>query len=216
MVPEIKLNGEEDKDYYKSQKHLGKLFRAITLPEKPATKIVERKSKNRKKRRKFKNMILSTSSPSSIPVSLSDPITQALLEFDFVYPLTEDMISFAERIIMIFSHDLSQIAHNNSLTHVNLSEPEVILGTISDSCSQNRKRKDVTSSILKETEILEKKIIAEIVGFASDANADSHDAESLNRAWSLWILSRELREVYGSDAIGVLALNALLEYLKEE
>ena len=48
MVPEIKLNGEEDKDYYKSQKHLGKLFRAITLPEKPATKIVERKSKTEK------------------------------------------------------------------------------------------------------------------------------------------------------------------------
>lgn len=89
MLPETKLNGRENIDFYKSQRALGQLYRAVKIPER-LNKSNQWKSKKRTLGGSFFNRDVTH---SNTPDVLSDPISKALISvFNFGYPVTEEMV----------------------------------------------------------------------------------------------------------------------------
>lgn len=52
------------------------------------------------------------------------------------------------------------------------------------------------------------------IGGEEKGESDDEIFWIMNRAWSLWVCSRENMDVFGSESLGIIALHPILDYLK--
>ncbi|KAJ3544083.1 hypothetical protein NMY22_g2912 [Coprinellus aureogranulatus] len=184
-------------DYYRSERALGYMFRAITLDE-----ISEEDKKL---------------SPSNFK-PLTDPISQRLM------PHVRECLGMAARpsgdfveVEKIFNRYVSEldyicITHTLSNTPgVRLLEAEVLAGTILAKCSQKRLRKERIYRMRTHAESLVKDVQKDLRG-KNPTGIDQFLA-GLKRAWRAWEFSQKFSDKHGANSFGFIALGVIFDCL---
>jgi hypothetical protein len=194
LCPEVIGRGSTGK-YYKSEKAIGILFRSVD--------ILKKKQVSLSKRMKQLKVMEDT---------IDDPITVAILHLKKPESLKlsielhprED--HFAREFVSRFNKEFIVIAKTNSMVRGKvLTEAEVLVCSILDPSRQPRKRKSLMNAMRLQTQELFRRI--------------QHDLETtdvlqtVRNCWYVWVFSRKAK-AYGTESIGLIALNILLDNLE--
>jgi RNA-dependent RNA polymerase len=197
--------------YYKSQRAIGKLFRAIDLP---AVRDQRRASEEQYHR-------LTDDDASDLGELLSrldldtneDPIYLAVTSqvtrfIALQQPVAEDLLPMFER----FQMELQRICATHTLSHARsaiLTEEEAVIGTIVAKTSQRRRRKELMSRMREQTDLLVRGIREELAG-----DDGSSREEWLERAYACWSYSLAFGKRFGAKSFGFVALGSIFEAIK--
>ncbi|PVG04808.1 RdRP-domain-containing protein [Serendipita vermifera] len=206
----------DDSKFYPSNRIIGHLFRAITLPAVPEAKRVARQQQR----------LLDNTEDSldvgSIRDSLSKDdshITRRLryrlrdLDIDVNYfeDNTDDIITEMLDSYERYAGELSYLCKTHSLSpKIPLSEEEIVAGTIVAKCSQPRMRQDLTSAMRRDATSLGTVIREEIEG-----SEDASEEDLLQRAWIAWKVALAAGESFGAKSFGLLALDVMFSALRK-
>lgn len=210
---EMNQNG---KGNYRSEKALGKLFRAIDLPALPEAGQEARAQKQQNRGRSE----MSIKQAMDALVDKESPHRQTTL-FWTIRRLVGERITlkFSPRIIIGMLHlynkycsDLLSICQENTLSHnkdAQLTEEEVVAGTIVAKTHVARRRKEAIASTREQATRLVHGVKIELAG------DDTRELDEwLRRAWTAWEISL-IEEKFGSRSWGWTALISIFEVLKE-
>ncbi|KAF7339727.1 RNA-dependent RNA polymerase [Mycena sanguinolenta] len=190
-APEVNANLDE---FYQSQRTIGKLFRAIKLPE------IQHGTVSRFERRMIREGRLAAPPVDDLASTLDglslgdDPMVLAIKECvrRFI-DINVRRPAISEYIALIFnrySSELQGICIAHTLSHGKtalLSEEEAVVGTIVAKTSQPRKRMDLIASLREKSDILVRGVKEELLG-----DDDVSWEECLERAWLSFELAIEL------------------------
>lgn len=114
-----------------------------------------------------------------------------------------------------YSSELQYICATHSLSYARsaqLSEEEVVIGTIAAKCSQPRRRKERMSSMREQSAALVGEVRDELAG---DEKTVTHE-ERLLRAWCAWelCLVQIQKKVFGAKSFWYICLGAIFEAMK--
>lgn len=197
--------------YYESRKAIGRLFRAIDLPAAPEPRKRARRSRKKQTADGLGALINNLALTDADENPVEDVIEARVAQFIL---LDETPLEIPENMRLLFEgyiDRLSSICDVHALSRSRpLSEEEAVVGTIIQKSSQPRRRKDLTSKLREQTDILVRGIREELAG-----NSDTPREDFLERAWLAWKLSRAKRGVFGGESFGWLALGAIFEAIKE-
>jgi len=90
-----------------------------------------------------------------------------------------------------------------------LTEEEVAVGTIVAKTSQPRYRRDMISKLREQTNLQVKGVRNELV------SEEDGFATRLRKAWALWRVTQEEREMMGARTLGLIALGVIFDTIKE-
>jgi len=90
-----------------------------------------------------------------------------------------------------------------------LTEEEVAVGTIVAKTSQPRHRRDMISKLRDQTTLQVKGVRNELV-----SEEDGFETK-LGKAWALWRVTQDEKEVTGARTLGLIALGAIFDTIKE-
>ncbi|KAJ6519524.1 RNA-directed RNA polymerase 2 [Mycena sanguinolenta] len=217
-APEVNANLD---DFYKSQRAIGRLFRAIKLPE------IQDGTTSR-----FEQRMIREGRLTALPVDdLADTLDSLSLEDEPMVLAIKECVgrfirinvrrpAISEYIALIFNRYSSEfqgicIAHTMSHRKTALlSEEEAVVGTIVAKTSQPRKRLDLIASLREKCDFLVRSVKEELLG-----DDDVSWEECLERAWLSFELAIELtsREhpTFGAHSFIWISLGAILDALKE-
>jgi RNA-dependent RNA polymerase len=201
-------------NFYESQKAVGKLFRAINLPEVPRNSAARRKRQH-----------IQDDAPDAdldevfaalcIGDRHNDPLESAVEgrveEFIELAPHSRS-VTLVVDILGRYSLALQGICSCNALQrHKNaiLSEEEAVIGTIAAKCSQRRKRKDAIGQLREHTGNLVKSVRDELSG-----DEESTHYDRLATAWAAWKVSRHFKDRFGALSYGWIALGEIFDAMK--
>lgn len=199
------LGGKPNVDFYESQRALGVLFRNVIL--------------HSARKRKHSPAAITPWVPTwpnlvryeedrSLRDVLSCAIIQRLEEYPIFLNLNTKLAE--ETIIPLFkqySHELSYICANFTLTSQPLTEEECWVGTISVRSSQHRVRSDLQARLREQTTLLVDRVREEL-------KSDNLE-EWLTLTWVAWRISRQQGDVtFGAKTYGFVALGSMFEALK--
>ncbi|KZT74711.1 RdRP-domain-containing protein [Daedalea quercina L-15889] len=209
----------ESKNWYESQRAIGRLFRSIELP---ALRTVARAAR-------FQRRHMDDSpeySPEDIVAEFrasganGDDFVLRTVEFRIMelIPLSEDSIS--EDVIVTmgqlldsYTSQLRGICAAHALSYARsaiLTEEEALIGTIVAKTSQPRKRKDMMSRLREQTSSLVKAVRAEISG------PDGTPSEtSLERAWVAYKVALIQGDYFGARSFAWVALGEIFDAIRD-
>jgi hypothetical protein len=206
----------DSSNYYRSERAIGKLFRAIELEEIPMPSRLRKRTRKTTSRR-MQNLATDLSTfrlndPDTVVFDVVERRTRRFL--DTAGPWEKSIIEDVARLFKRFSTELTGIAATYSLSHKNvmLSEEEVIVGTITQKTSQPRTRKEHMTKIREMTDTLVKGIRQKLEG---DENRTLEDY--LKYAWLAWELSfvEAKGEKFGAKSFGWLALGCIFDSMRQ-
>jgi RNA-dependent RNA polymerase len=201
-------------NFYQSQTAIGRLFRAIDLPE-VQTDV-------RDARRRRQQVLEDEADLDEVFAALcmndreGDPLESAVEsrvdEFIPVDDLDSESVKLAIESLDRYSIELQGICACNSIQRhkaSKLSEEEAVVGTIVAKCSQRRKRKDAMSQLREQTSFLVKCVREELSG-----DDDSSQSDWLAKAWTGWKVSRHLKDRFGAYSYGWIALGEIFDAIR--
>ncbi|KAJ6509230.1 RNA-directed RNA polymerase 2 [Mycena vitilis] len=208
-------------DYYPSTRAIGKLFRAIKLPD------IEQTTLSRFERRMIREGRLRAPPVDDLADTLDgldlddDPMVLAIQTCVARYIRTgdrpSDIVDYIAQIFNRYASELQGICIAHTLSHGKmslLSEEEAVVGTIIAKSSQPRKRLDLISSLREKSDFLVRSIKEELLG-----DDDVSWGECLTRGWLSFELAIELangqHKTFGAHSFVWIALGAIFEALKE-
>ena len=208
------MNDSKSADYYLSQKAIGRLFREIELP---ALDIVRRVGRmQREKLHEEEDDLLvaqfgrvSLRDDDQVDVAVYGRITQFIEDADVVDP--DDRA----RAFILFDRyiaDLKRICAAHTISYrrdAMLTEEEAAVGTIVAKTSQRRHRRDMISKLRDQTNLQVKGVRNELV-----SEGDGFETR-LRRAWALWRVTQEERDLMGARTLGLIALGVIFDTIKE-
>ncbi|KAI5891172.1 RdRP-domain-containing protein [Schizophyllum commune H4-8] len=203
--------------YYESQRAIGRLHRAITLPAlKDAPKFTRSRRDRRRGRRPNEASVVDWSAGLH-DKDHDDPVVHglsALVPEDYD-EITVEQKETTEQLFQQFANELRGICSANALSQSRaamLTEEEAVVGTIVQQTSQPRKRKDHMTRLRDQTDILVKAIRDKLEG--DDGNSPE---DMLRRAWHAWLFAYRKQNVaiFGAHSFGWVALGVIFEALKE-
>ncbi|KAK7064480.1 RNA-dependent RNA polymerase [Favolaschia claudopus] len=216
-APEIGANIDE---FYKSQRAIGKLFRAIKLPDiKPGISPFERKM--------IKEGRLAAPRVDDLADTLSgigledDPMVMAIqahvARFISTNYRPQETMEYVSQIFNRYSSEFQGLCISHTLSQSKaalLSEEEAVVGTIIAKTSQPRKRQELIAGLREKSDLLVKSVKEELMG-DDDVSWD----ECLMRAWLSFELAIELAHaehpVFGAQSFIWITLGAILDAVKE-
>ncbi|KAF9791853.1 RNA dependent RNA polymerase-domain-containing protein [Thelephora terrestris] len=211
------MNDSKSADFYESTTAVGRLFRAIQLP---ALDIV--RSVNRAQRRKLRaeeggeegDRLLaelermSLRNDDKVDAAVFERITQ-FIDGDDVDP------DYRDRAFTIFDRYTAELkiicaAYTISYSRdAMLTEEEAAVGTIVARTSQPRFRLNMMSKLREQTDLQVKGVRGEV------ASKDDEFETKLEKAWALWRVTQEERELMGARTLGLIALGVIFDTIKE-
>lgn len=204
------------KQYYESQRAIGRLFRAITLP---ALAIAARASRTQRRHLNdsqlsfeevMKRFLRGRFHSNSIVL---DAIGEHLMHYIDVTSYDPHYIRNIWDLYEYYVPRLQGICTDHTLSNTRetmLTEEEAIIGTIVAKCSQQRKRKDLMSHLREQTKPLVDTIRKEITG---DDTMSLENA--LERAWIAFRLAVMEDDKFGARSFQWLALGVIFDVTKE-
>lgn len=208
--------GPSSTNYYHSSRAIGRLFRAIELP------AIETAPNRRRRTRGSGN----TDTGHQDLDEISDALSNLDFEDDAVLAEIGERVSqfiettggsleeleYLVRIFRRYQAELHGICTSYSLSHrgANLSEEEVVIGTITQKTSQPRKRKALTAKLREQTDVLVRGVREELGG-----DEDVPLEEALQRGWLAWELSLTEQKSFGAQSFGLVALGSIFESIRE-
>ena len=199
--------------FYPSQKAIGRLFRAIDLPE-----VQTRNKAARRKREQVRDdeseadldqVFAALCMDDGPGVPLESAVERRVEKFIDTDPNSES-VKLAIESLRRYSVELQGICACNTIQrHKPLSEEEAVVGTIVAKCSQRRKRRDAISQLREQTSYLVKYVREELSG-----DDDSSLYDWLATAWAAWKVSRQLKDRFGAHSYGLVALGEVFDAIK--
>jgi hypothetical protein len=194
LAPEVVGRSASGK-FYPSEKAIGILYRSIDLSEKKSISI-KMLSKH------IKELKLSEK-PIHDPISLKLMSLTSGTRYPLYPTLEPDERKEAQEMIIRYNREFIYIAKTNSMVRGKvLTEAEVMVCSILDPTRQPRKRKSLMNTMRIQTLELYRRFEQELCAYPAQL--------TLQKAWNIWLLSRQGR-AYGTESIGLLALNILLQ-----
>ncbi|KAJ7655119.1 RNA-directed RNA polymerase 2 [Mycena polygramma] len=216
-APEVHANMA---DYYPSTRAIGKLFRAIELPDIEQTTLSPHERRIREGRLRAPPVDNLADTLDGLDLD-DDPMVFAIQTCVARYIRTSDrppdIVDYIAQIFNRYASELQGICIAHTLSHGKmslLSEEEAVVGTIIAKSSQPRKRLDLISSLREKSDFLVRSVKEELLG---DDNVNWE--ECLTRAWLSFELAIELangqHKTFGAHSFVWIALGAIFEALKE-
>ena len=202
--------------FYKSQKAIGQLFRAINLPDlQTRSRAAERRSRQHVRDDEaeadldevFAALCMDDSQDNPLESAVEDRVTEFI-------PLEPDSASVRVAIESLgrYSIELQGICACNAIQRrkdAMLSEEEAVIGTIVAKCPQRRRRKDAIAQLREQTKYLVKWVRDELSG-----DDDTSQYDWLKTAWAAWKVSRHLKDRFGAHSYGWIALGEIFDAMK--
>lgn len=209
----VNLDGATN--FYESQKAIGKLFRAIDLPDvrlhNAATRRQRQHVQDDATEPDLDEVFASLCIGDRHDDALESAVKDRVAEFIDVEPHSKD-VELAIDSLGRYSVDLQGICACNTIQRhkaTMLSEEEAVVGTIVAKCSQRRRRKDAMSQLREQTSYLVKFVQEELAG-----GEDTSQHEWLASAWAAWKVSRHLKDRFGAHSYGWIALGEVFGAMK--
>jgi hypothetical protein len=210
------MNDSKNADWYKSQRAIGRLFRAIELP---ALDIVRSVSQVQRKKLEVEEedddddrLItqfgrMSLRDDDQVDVAVYGRIT------DFIdVDVDPDYRSHAFTLFDRYTAELKTICSSYTISYrrdAMLTEEEAAVGTIVAKTSQPRFRRDMISKLRDQTGLQVKGVRNELV-----SEGDGFETK-LSKAWALWRVTQEERDVMGARTLGLIALGVIFDTIRE-
>lgn len=207
---------EHDKDHYVSQKALGQLFRAIELPalSEAATEARAQRQQNVGRTEltvKAALEALSSSNSTLVGTPLLYVIRRVVREHGVALRFNHKILA---RMILLYNKYCSELlitCQSNTLSYsknAQLTEEEVVAGTIVAKTHVARRRKEAIATAREQATRLVHGVKVEIAGDDPDELS-----EWLRRAWHAWELSL-IEDKFGSRSWGWVCLTSVFEVIK--
>lgn len=208
------MNDSRNADWYESQRAIGRLFRAITLP---ALEIAQRVStaqrrKLREEGDEDERLLaqfgrINISMDDQIDVAVYGRITQFIDE-----DVDPDYRAGAFVLFDKYTEELKTICITHTISHrrdAMLTEEEAAVGTIVAKTSQPRYRRDTISKLRDQTSLQVKGVRNELV-----SEEDGFETK-LSKAWALWRVTQEEKDVMGARTLGLIVLGVIFDTIRE-
>jgi RNA-dependent RNA polymerase len=205
-------------NFYQSQKAIGRLFRAIDLPEVEVRTHVKAMRQKRQQVREDQPVADLDEVFAALCMNdrEGDPFESAVesrvAEFIIVDDPHSEYAKLAIESLDRYSVELQGICACNAIQRqkaTTLSEEEAVVGTIVAKCSQKRRRRDAISQLREQTSFLVKGIRDELSG-----DDDSSQYDWLATAWTAWKVSRHLKDRFGAHSYGWIALGEVFDAMR--
>lgn len=210
------VNLDSANNFYQSQKAIGKLFRAIDLPEVQTHDRAARQRRHQVREDQPEADLDEVFAALCMNDRGGDPLESALENHVAEFINVDDPNSRYVKIVIEsldrYSIELQGICACNSIQRhktATLSEEEAVIGTIVAKCSQRRRRKDAMSQLREQTSFLVKGVREELSG-----DDDSSQYDWLETAWTAWKVSRHLKDRFGAHSYGWIALGEVFDAIK--
>jgi len=206
------MNDSKSSNYYESQRAIGRLFRAIELP---ALDIVRRVHKTQRKKLQEEEEDHLVAQFGRISLRDDDQVDIAVYGriTDFIgADVDPDHRTSAFVLFDRYTAELKLICASHTISYrrdAMLTEEEVAVGTIVARTSQPRHRRDMISKLRDQTSLQVKGVRNELV-----SEEDGFETK-LRKAWALWRVTQEEREVMGARTLGLVALGVIFDTIKE-
>lgn len=219
-APETK--NPDKKKYYQSTRAIGRLFRAITLPE---IENIRRRYDREHAPNESEIAIQDEGNDLSqlLAFSQNENMIDTLVEDVVVRYLEEDATStddgpLISEIFEGYKTELGIICSNKYMSYTRsriLSEAEAIVGTIAQKTSQPRRRRDLTARLRDETDLLVRSIRNRFQ--PEDEHTLAELFPSLKRAWTAWKMSKVKRQhrVFGAESFSWIALGSIFDAVRD-
>lgn len=209
------VNLDESINFYESKKAIGRLFRAIDLPEVRVHNPATRRQRQHVRDDASEPDLDDVFAALCIGDRQDDPLESAVKErvagFISVDPHSEH-VKLAIDSLGRYSIELQGICSCNAIQRhktAMLSEEEAVVGTIVAKCPQRRRRREAISQLREQTSYLVKSIQEELQG-----DEETSQYEWLATAWAAWNVSRHLKDRFGAHSYGWIALGEVFGAIK--
>ncbi|KAJ7112452.1 RNA dependent RNA polymerase-domain-containing protein [Mycena crocata] len=192
-------------DYYRSDKALGDLYRAITLDE--PEPIGSDAGVN--------------GTASVVADVTSNPISSVLIRKiesnipDYTPP--DGTCPEAAAMFRRYADELRYISVTHTLTTapgVNLLEAEIVVGTILAKCNQKRWRSDCIYRMTFHTTTVVQDIKRQMLPNEKDSDSSIENLQKgLKRAWNAWDYGLRHEQEFGAKSFGLIALGIIFDCL---
>jgi len=204
----------DNENFYRSERAIGKLFRAIDLPIEQQANLGRRRRRRRDGRTGLEegmdNLGFTDQRQTYLFEMVQDKVNEMI--YTDAEPNEEHVLAI-DRLFSRYVEELKAICIANTLSHLqstHLSEAEAVIGTIAQKTSQPRKRKEMMSKVRDGTDRLVRGIREALTG---EDNVNAED--SLMMAWMAWNFSISKGNIFGAKSFGWVALGAIFEAIKE-
>lgn len=206
------MNDSKSADYYPSQRAIGRLFREIQLPALDIVRGVNRAQRKKLHEDEDDRLVaqfgrISFRDDDQVDVAVYDRIT------DFIdADVDPDHRTSAFGLFDRYTADLKMICAAHTISYrrdAMLTEEEATVGTIVAKTSQPRYRRDTISKLRDQTSLQVKGVRNELV-----SEEDGFETK-LRKAWALWRVTQEERELMGARSLGLIALGVIFDTIKE-
>ena len=201
--------------FYRSRRAIGHLFRAIELPlqQEPVTMPWQRRRPRdfQTLEAEFEKFDLNDTRGSYLFEAIRNQVEQ-FIRIDS--KPDEELVDSITRLFSSYAIYLQTVCISNTLSHAQttqLSEAEVVVGTITQQTTQPRKRKEHMTKVRESTDRLVRSIREELEG-----NDSIGSEETLFRAWTAWEFSVSQGDAFGAKSFGWVALGLILETINIE
>jgi hypothetical protein len=203
-------------NFYPSQRAIGKLFRAIDLPE-VQTHVKDKRRKRKQVREDqpetdLDEVFAALCMNDREGDALESAVESRVAEFITVDDPNSEYVKLVTASLDRYSIELQGICACNSIQRhktATLSEEEAVIGTIVSKCSQRRRRREAMSQLREQTSFLVKGVREELSG-----DDDTSLYDWLTTAWTAWKVSRHLKDRFGSHSYGWIALGETFDAIR--
>ncbi|OCH96496.1 RdRP-domain-containing protein [Obba rivulosa] len=204
-------------NFYESQRAIGKLFRAISLPALRTVRQAARFQRRRMENGQWRMLddvleeIRSEGPREDNKVRLV--VQLRVSEFIRLDLSDEAEIARLWELFDIYASRLRGICADYTLSRSRdamLTEEEAVIGTIVAQCAQPRQRKDSMSKMREQTAELVNSVRLEIA-----EDEDIRAEQLLSRAWIAYRLADLEGDTFGARSFGWIALSVIFDAIKE-
>ncbi|TFY61265.1 hypothetical protein EVJ58_g4622 [Rhodofomes roseus] len=203
--------------YYRSTSALGRLFRAIDLPDQDERSMESSyfglPEIDEEDEVKLEDVLADLRATPFNHRTLLPAVATEVQKYLGRPNLTETLVTKTWNIFAAYASSLRGICASNAVSASRssmLSEEEVVIGTIAAKCAQTRKRTDMIAKVREQTTTLVNGICAELSG-VEGAGPSTH----LMQAWTAYRVSCTLSERFGGQSFGWIALGEIFDAIRE-
>ena len=203
-------------DYYPSQRAIGRLFREIELPALDiawsVSQMQRRKLRKEEGEEEDDRLVtqfgrINLRDDDQVDVAVYGRIT------DFVdVDVDPDHRVSAFALFDRYTAELKTICAAHTISYrrdAMLTEEEATVGTIVARTSQPRYRRDMISKLRDQTNLQVRGVRNELV-----SEEDGFETK-LRKAWALWRVTQEERELMGARSLGLIAMGVIFDTIRE-
>ncbi|KAH8102595.1 RNA dependent RNA polymerase-domain-containing protein [Cristinia sonorae] len=218
-APETK-DSADTTEYYKSHRHIGRLFREISLPALPEAQRVQRDQRRRLREEEQWSLedVLNAfeddyEDNEEDPDMVREAVQQRVLGFIPLGSHDDGLVAEVWELFNNYRSQLQTICADNTVSRnrsAMLTEEEAVVGTIVEKCSQPRWRRDQISKLREQTHALVQSVAHQLEG-----EIGTLPEKSLERAWVAYRMSLLMEEGYfGARSFGWFALRQVFDAIK--